>query len=237
VTVINDCSDLKDALSTATTTEAGSSAANAISGSSSTSSEAEKSFLALVDAYFALSVDKDLPFLRWVITTKNLDTKTNIEKVVKTLSQSSFLAGFPLTSTSEYLVAGTANNANASQKISYLVMIGLVYWYCHECQPTAAKRFHLYMQQLYESATEDQTEFVESALLSWELLSFQQFKKYLPSSYKRDKIDLTLVETDKEEEEKEKQYKESKVRCKQLLELVKSEEEEEEEDEDDEEED
>jgi hypothetical protein len=231
VTVINDCSDLKDALST--TTEAGSSAASAISGSGS-SSEAEKSLLALVDAYFALSVDKDLPFLRWVITTKNLDTKTNIENVVKTLSHSSFLAGFPLTSTGEYLVEVQANNANAAaRKISYLVMIGLVYWYCHECQPTAAKRFHLYLQQLYESATEDQTEFVESALLNWEVLSYPQFKKYLPSSYKRDKIDLTLVETDKEEEEKEKQYKESKVRCKQLLELVKSEEEEEDEEEED----
>ncbi len=167
----------------------------------------------MIEQYVALT-GHDLPFIKQCLTSTNINTKSHIQTIVKTLlNGSSFALFFP----------------NSEAKFS--VKIGLLVWYCVIANSQAARSFHIYLQALYDQLDEDEAEQFEKAMFAWETSSLDQFKIYIPNSYQSYQLTAELAIN---EPITTQQWSELKTRSQPFLEFLKQEEEEEE-DEDEEE--
>lgn len=171
-TVVRDCADLADKL---TAEEAsGSSAASAISTTEGIP-ETRRTIIDTLEPYLALSVD-DVPLIELLIKTNEgqmIETENQIVQLLKSLAKSSFVRDLPVNSR-------TSEDAQVERE---LAVLGSLVWFTLDINQTAAKKLPVLLMEAYNSNVVG-----EKAFTTWETLSYEEFRRFLPSFYKTAKL-------------------------------------------------
>jgi hypothetical protein len=165
-TVAADCADLASQLSQ--DEAAGTSAAADVNATGRF--EARRTIIDALEPYLALSAD-DAPLIELLIKTDGgkIETEKHDAQLLKGLAKSSFVRDLPVI-------------AKASEEVQVereLAILGTLVWFTLDINVAAARRLPVLLMEAYNSNL-----IGEKAFTTWETLSYEEFKRFLPSFYK-----------------------------------------------------